>query len=260
MIILVKIFIYLIIYSFIGWAYESIICSTGARKIINRGFLNGPICPIYGFGAMVVILLFYQRVENIYILFFASMLLISIVEYITSFLLEKIFHAKWWDYSNYRFNIKGRIFLLGAIVFGIFSVLAIKLVHPFIENIVNFIPEWILISSSILIFTLIMIDLYITVRYLFKLNSTLEEIQSAFNNYKEQYLKRTKRIKDSILGKFEESEFYSERIERLLNWKPLQGIRLARAFPKIRPQKVNDAWQKLKARLLSKNGRDKMDK
>jgi len=257
--ILVKILTYLIMYSFIGWFYESIIRSIGAKKIINSGFLNGPFCPIYGFGAVVVILLFYQRVENIYILFFASMVLTSALEYVTSYLLEKIFHTKWWDYSNYLFNIKGRVFLPGAIVFGILSVLTIKFVHPFIEKTVISIPEWILTSSSILIFILIMIDLYITVRYLFKLNNRLEEIQSAFNYYKEQSLNRTKEFKDTIVEKFEKSEFYSERIEQLLNWKPTQIKRLARAFPKLIPQKANDAWQKLKVRLLSKNEDDKKE-
>jgi len=259
LIFIVKIFIYLIIYSFIGWLYESTLCSISAKKIINRGFLNGPICPIYGFGAIAVILVFYQRVENIGILFLGSMLLTSVVEYITSFLLEKIFHTKWWDYSNRHFNIKGRIFLLGAVVFGAFSVLAIKFIHPLIERIVNLIPEWVLVSSSILILVILLIDLYITTRYLFKLNNRLEEIQIAFNYYKEQYLKRTKEFKGAVFEKFEKSEFYNERIEKLLNWMPKQGKRLARAFPGLRPQKVNGIWQKLKTRLLSnnKNGKKK---
>jgi len=252
LIVLSKIFTYLIIYSFIGWFYESTIRSVATKKIINSGFLNGPICPIYGFGAVVVILIFYQRVENIYILFFASAILTNTIEYITSFLLEKIFHAKWWDYSNYRFNINGRIFLLGAVVFGVFSVLAIKYVHPLIEKMVNLIPVRVLISSSILILILILIDLYITVKYLFKLYNTLGDIQIAFNSYKEQYLKRTKEFKDTLLENFEKSEFYSERIEKLLSWKPMQIKRLARAFPKFRPQKANEAWKKLKTRLLSK--------
>lgn len=255
--ILTRIFIFIIIYSFIGWFYESILRSISAKKIINSGFLNGPICPIYGVGAIVVILLFYQRIENIYILFFASMLVTSAVEYITSFLLEKIFHARWWDYSTYRFNINGRIFLLGSIAFGTFSVLEIKFIHPFIENIVNPITEGVLVSAIILIFILLVIDLYITVRSLFKLNNRLEEIQTAFNYYKEQSLNRTKEFKATMFEKFEKSEFYSERVEKLLNWKPVQIKRLLRAFPKLRPQNANDAWQKLKIKLLSKNKKDK---
>ena len=122
---------------------------------------------------------------------------------------------------------------------------------------VNSLTEWVLVSVSILIFILLAIDIYITVRYLFKLNNRLEEIQTAFNYYKEQSLNRTKEFKATMFEKFEKSEIYSERIEKLLNWKPLQIKRLARAFPRLRPQKVNDAWRKFKIGLLSNNKNDK---
>lgn len=257
MIIISTWFLWLITYSFIGWVYESIICSIDGKKLVNRGFLNGPLCPVYGFGAIIMILVLDQRTENIFVLFFAGMLITSTVEYITALLLEKLFKAKWWDYSNYRFNIQGRVFLLGALVFGVMSVLLIKYTHPLVKGIYNQLPDWVLISSSIIILIVVIIDLYITVRYLLILNDRLKEIQSALNNFLNQSLKRAEELKGTFFEKFEESEFYSEYIKKLFTLNRFQGKRLARAFPKLNLQVANEAWEKLKKMLLNNNKDDK---
>jgi len=251
--ILVKWFLWLIAYSFIGWIYESIVCSIGQRKLVNRGFLNGPVCPVYGFGALACILFLDQRTDNVFILFFAGMLLTCTVEYITALLLEKLFDAKWWDYSHHRFNIQGRVCLLGAVVFGILTVLLIKYIHPFVSGLIDQLPDWALVTSSVFIFIIIMLDLYVTVHHLLLLNGRLKEIQAALNGFLEQYAKRAGELKDTLFDKFEENEYYSERIKRLFSLNRFQSIRLARAFPKLRFIKYNDAWQTLKSILLSNN-------
>ena len=117
-------FLWLMIYSIIGWVYESTICSIGHRKLINRGFLNGPVCPIYGTGAVLVLLVL-GRIQNPVLLFFAGALVTCSLEYLTSWLMEKLFHARWWDYSKRKFNIGGRVCLIGAVVFGAFSVVLV---------------------------------------------------------------------------------------------------------------------------------------
>lgn len=244
-------FLWLITYSFLGWVYESMVCSICEKKFINRGFLNGPVCPVYGFGALTAILFLDQTTDNLVVLFLAGMLLSCTVEYITAILLEKLFHAKWWDYSHHRFNFQGRVCLLGAVVFGSLSVLLIKYIHPFVGRLTNQLPDWALIACAIFIFTVIMLDLYITVRHLLLLKGRLAEIQSAFNRFIEQYAKRAEGLKNSLLDKFEESEFYNERIKNLINLSRFQDIRLARAFPTLRPLKYNEAWQKLKSILLN---------
>ena len=116
-------FMLLMIYSFIGWVYESVLCSITQKTLVNRGFLNGPICPIYGFGALSVILLLKDIQHNLIALFLASMVVTGVLEYLTSYLLEHFFHAKWWDYSDQPFQIEGRVCLLGVTVFGLMSVL-----------------------------------------------------------------------------------------------------------------------------------------
>jgi len=251
LIFLSKYFLWLITYSFLGWVYESAICSIDERSLVNSGFLNGPVCPVYGFGALASIFFLDQRTDNVFILFFAGMLITCTVEYITALLLEKLFHAKWWDYSHNRFNFQGRVCLLGAVVFGFLSVLLIKYIHPFVGRLTNQMPDWALIACTIFIFIVTMLDLYITVRYLLLLNGRLEEIQIAFNHFVEQYAKRAEGLKNALLDKFEESEFYNERIKKLINLSRFQDIRLARAFPKLRSLKYNDAWQKLKNILLN---------
>ena len=117
-------FLWLMIYSIIGWVYESTICSIGHRKLINRGFLNGPYCPIYGTGAVLVLLVL-GRIQNPVLLFFAGAVVTCSLEYLTSWLMEKLFHARWWDYSKRKFNIDGRVCLIGAVVFGAFSVVLV---------------------------------------------------------------------------------------------------------------------------------------
>ena len=105
------------IYSLLGWVCESTYCSILAKKLINRGFLNGPFCPIYGVGALLIVKLLSPFSHNLVILFFASLLLTSLLEYLTGFAMEKLFHAKWWDYSHRRFNIQGRVCLGNALIF-----------------------------------------------------------------------------------------------------------------------------------------------
>lgn len=243
-------FLCLIVYSVIGWAYESALCSIKEGELINRGFLNGPVCPVYGFGALASIVFLYQRTDSLLLLFLAGMLLSCTVEYITAVLLEKIFNTKWWDYSNYRFNLHGRISLLGAVVFGILSVLLVKYIHPVVSGFILGLPFRVLLASSLAAFIILMTDLYFTVRHLLLLNGRLQEIQYAINCFVGQYAKRAGTLKDSLLDKFEESDFYSDRIKILFSLSRFQNIRLARAFPRLKSVKYNDAWQKLKATLL----------
>ena len=119
MLVAAKVFLWFILYSFFGWVYESTLCSITSRSLVNRGFLNGPLCPVYGFGALTVILAFWREPDiSPWNLFFSSMVLTCTLEYITSWAMEKLFHARWWDYSEYRYNINGRVCLLGALAFG----------------------------------------------------------------------------------------------------------------------------------------------
>lgn len=134
-----KYFIWLILYSIMGWCYETTLCSVREKKFVNRGFLNGPYCPIYGWGAVMIILAL-GWIQNPAILFVTGAVLTCTLEYITSYVMEKMFHARWWDYTNRKFNINGRVCLLGAVVFGSFSVILIKFLHPPIADVTDNMP------------------------------------------------------------------------------------------------------------------------
>lgn len=126
--------LYFFFYSAVGWAFESTYCSMGERKLINRGFLTGPMCPIYGTGTLVMEVLLYNPFrDNPIAIFFLGMLLCDIVEYLTSFIMEKLFNARWWDYKDELLNIKGRICLKHTIIWGMGSLAFVKIVHPRIE-------------------------------------------------------------------------------------------------------------------------------
>lgn len=103
---LCRVIFYFMIYSVVGWIYETTLCSITDRHFVNRGFLNGPYCPIYGSGALLDVLIL-GRIENPFLLFILGVLVTCSLEYLTSYVMEKLFKARWWDYSDKKFNIGG---------------------------------------------------------------------------------------------------------------------------------------------------------
>ena len=265
-----KIFLWLMIYSFFGWVYESILCSITSGSLVNRGFLNGPVCPIYGFGALVVILAFWREPNiRVWNLFFSSMVLTCTLEYLTSWAMEKLFHARWWDYSEYRFNINGRVCLLGAVAFGAFSVLLIKVVHPRVSAFVDGFSPAAITAASAALFLTGAADCMVTVRHILALNGRLAEIQAAIDAYRAQSRQRAEalgqrlqaRLEESVAAssleelrerleeRFEESVHNSRRVQALLELRSFQDRRLLRAFPHLSSTRYGDALKKLRERI-----------
>jgi len=133
-------FLWFIAYSFAGWAYETALFTIVLSHWTNRGFLHAPLCPIYGTAAMAAIAILYGRVKNIALLFLAGAFLATVLEYITSVVLELLFDARWWDYSSRSFNIHGRVCLLGAVIFGTMVVVLVRFIHPQVEKLTARIP------------------------------------------------------------------------------------------------------------------------
>lgn len=134
-----KIFLYFIIYSFFGWLFEVAYAYTHQGKFVNRGFLHGPFCPLYGFSSVIIITLLNPFKHNFILLFVMSTILTSVIEYVTGFLLEKVFNQKWWDYTEDPFNLHGRICLLFSLMWGVACVLIIKIVQPIFAALLSFI-------------------------------------------------------------------------------------------------------------------------
>lgn len=157
-------FDWFIIYSFLGWMYETIYCSIDQGKYCERGFLYGPICPIYGVCTVLAILLL-DRVKNNIVLFFSCAFLASSVEYIVSFCMEGIFGRRWWDYSDQLLNLNGRICLGAAIVFGLIGIVVIRYLHPMLERYlhISLNAEVIKIISKIYL-AIFLFDLFVTIK------------------------------------------------------------------------------------------------
>ena len=249
-------FVWFVVYSIVGWAWETALFTVQEKKFINRGFLNGPLCPIYGTGAILLVFVFWGRTENLLVLFFASLVLTTTLEYLTAVLLERFFNAKWWDYSAYPVNFKGRISLISSLVFAVMSVLLIRFIHPFLSS------QTVRLSfraKEILLFVFVLylfIDMTVTVRHILLLNGRLGEIQGALNGFFTKYRRRAGEFKNAILVNFEESEFYSERIKSLFSLDRLQNRRIFRAFPRLKSITYDEALKKLKSRILGSRNRD----
>lgn len=157
--VLSKIFINFLVYSFMGYIMEIIICSIQYKKLVNRGFLFGPICPIYGVGALLICWGLGRYESNPVLVFVLGMIITSTVEYYTSYIFEKIFHNKWWDYSDRPDNINGRICLGNCLGFGVGSILIIFVFQPTILYFMSFIPDKFILIFATIAFVLLIADL-----------------------------------------------------------------------------------------------------
>ncbi len=259
-------FIYFITYSILGWICEVIFCSIPEKKFINRGFLNGPLCPIYGFGALIVIFFLTPFKESIFLVFIFGLIFTSVLEYLTSYAMEKIFHSKWWDYSNNKFNINGRVCLLNSILFGLLSVFVMFVLHVKIVEVVDNISYlWIQIIAifSIVILT---VDITVTVQSAININEKLQKLRDLSSEIKERLDEkqlfmeakihdRVSMLKENIENIEYGKELYA-RIERLVKdfnqtakSNKFFERRLIRAFPNMKSIKFQDQFQSLKNEL-----------
>lgn len=175
------------IYSFLGWLWETFPCSAiELDKIHNRGFLLGPICPIYGLGASLSFGVL-KNFESSLEIFIYSAFLSCLIEYIIGYLLEKFFHKRWWDYSNYPFQIKRRVCLYGLLIFGLANILIVKKLTPILLFSLSLSSDRILDLLVISFGILFAIDLILTLNHLthgFKtLNKVYEVIDDNFSDY-----------------------------------------------------------------------------
>ena len=175
-------FLCFFIFSFVGWSFESILCSYyNDSHFINRGFLIGPYCPIYGFGGLFCFLCF-GKIGNIFLLFISAAISCTILEYLTSFLMEKLLHAKWWDYSHLPFNIKGRVCLYGTVLFGILAVLTCRVIAPQLMSFFVKMPDFIIIICATVISAAMFADAIFTFLSWSNLNSDLKTIYASMTD------------------------------------------------------------------------------
>ncbi len=173
----INVFYNFIIYSFLGWVYESLYVSFLKKSWVNRGFLNGPVIPIYGAGATLVYIVFWPYRNQYFLVFLGGMLLATLLEYLTSFCMELLFHAKWWDYSDKKFNINGRICLSVSVFWGLLSIFMTLVLQPHIVQILDVIPRLYGEYIGYFIFIVFISDTTITVIHTLQLDAILTDLQ-----------------------------------------------------------------------------------
>ena len=137
---LYQVFAYFLIYSCLGWCLEVIYAAVTTGQLVNRGFLNGPVCPIYGFGMVIVLFALTPLSHSLLLLYLGGVILPSALELVGGWALYKLYHTRWWDYSDYPFNIGGYICLEFSLLWGVGTLIVMKLVHPIIADAVALIP------------------------------------------------------------------------------------------------------------------------
>lgn len=166
------------LYGFLGWCTEVAFAAVAHGKFVNRGFLNGPICSIYGFGVLSVLLVLEPLKDNLLILFVGSVVFTSLLEFVTGWVLEKLFHDKWWDYTNRPLNIKGYVCLEFSLAWGVACVFVVDVFHPLIVKLVSVIPAtpgWVLLGVFAVTWT---VDHIVTIIEVCKLPKRLRAIQA----------------------------------------------------------------------------------
>lgn len=199
-----------LICSFAGWCIETVACSIVQKKLVlNRGFLIGPYCPIYGFAAIFFLFFLKRYYEDPITLFLWSTLGASVIEYVTSYVMEKLFNARWWDYSTEKYNVNGRICFKNAIYFGLMGMFFIYIVDPFLEGLLGQIPYLTLEIVASILFIIFIVDTIISFHVISRLKIS------------------TKLLQDS-------SEMISEQVKKELRKEGVLKRRLLNAFPDMK--------------------------
>ncbi len=191
-------------YSFIGWLWETIYCSLKAKHFVYRGFLFGPITPIYGFGVTGVLYFIEPYQNNLALLYILATLLVTILEYLTSFLLEKLFHARLWDYSKVPLNINGRVAIPVSLFWGIGCVLIVRVVNPRVEEAIFQCVDTFGIFLPLVLLMLISFDFGFTLANVASFRRKLTELNDAIQEKKTQLQSDVSELKTAAAEQFDD--------------------------------------------------------
>ena len=232
-----KYFILFIIYSFAGWIMETLWVSWCNKRLVDRGFLIGPYCPIYGFGALLIVLLLSKLSFSPILVFLMTVLVCGALEYFASWIMEKIFKARWWDYSNVKFNLNGRICLKNLIAFGIMGIAVIYVINPNLEIWIEyFINKEQLRVLAFILWTIFVMDFVISTVVVYGFRKTTEKVNE-------------ERIGDN-------TEQITKMVRKLLSEKSFFHRRFINAYPKLEAIKTKMKEIKTKIEDVTNDAKD----
>mgnify|MGYP002509476529 FL=1 len=205
--------LYFFIYGFVGWCTEVAYATVKQKKFVNRGFLNGPICPVYGVGIGLVVMLLEPMNGTIVSLYVVSTALVTTIEGVTGYLMDKLFHHKWWDYSNQPLNIGGYVCLLFSLAWGVACVLIVRVIHPFVYQMVVMIPVTVGIVFAAVFGVGLLADMYVTTAEILKLNKKLETMEKISAELRELSDMIGVNIHESVMETMEFSEETKKQLD-----------------------------------------------
>ncbi|MDT8717241.1 putative ABC transporter permease [Clostridium sp. 19966] len=246
-----NLFFSFIIYAFLGWALEVIFKLITEKKFINRGFLHGPLCPIYGITGMIMMMIAPYMENNVVYIFFSGTIMATIAELIVGYLLEKLFDTKWWDYSKNVLNYKGYICLQFSLGWGLLAVISIIFINPLVENIIKFMIEYFGQPLYQTLLVLLVIDITLTINDLIEFKRLFIELQDILSEIKlnvDMLVEKANSndVKTVIQEKIKSLEKMQLNLLGRLNFK--QKI-LLKAYPKLYSRRYNEAIIDIRKKL-----------
>lgn len=237
--------------SILGWCMEVVCKLIQFHRFINRGFLIGPYCPIYGFGAVLVTALLSRYSDSPLAVFVLAMVICGALEYVTSYVMEKLFHARWWDYSQKRFNLNGRVCADTLIPFGLLGLVMIYLVKPFLFGWFVSFPDWLLNTLCYGLIGLLAVDTILSTRVLGKIRCNANHVEGdsteAITNAVRARLAQEGVLMRRTLRAFPYAKLYSTDVQRKLK-EHHQALRREMKAARIKArQDIHDREEKLRA-------------
>ena len=288
-----EILAYFFVYGVLGWCVEVAFAAVKEGRFVNRGFLNGPICPIYGVGVVSVIFSLQGFSESLVILYLASAVLVTFIEWLTGYVMDRIFHQKWWDYSGQPLNIGGYVCLPFSLIWGVFCVFIVKCFKPLVAHLIGYIPHIAEIVILVILSIAMIADLYVTASAILKLNKRLEAMEkiaaelrefsdrmgeNIYENVKDG-MEKEEQLKSKVAGMKEvrkelraeysagKEEWYKSqqqkldelkgRYDSLVNELGSVGERLVKAFPNMESRIHKDALREVKKRVAMRRNKRK---
>ena len=239
-------FLLFIAYSTLGWCGEMLYCSIPKGKLCEkRGFLNGFLCPIYGHGALLVLYGLRGGFQNPLLTFFFGALLTSALEYFTSWLMEKLFHMRWWDYSHYKFQINGRVCLLNSTCFGLACVLLCHIVHPWLWAHILGLGDVVIVPLASFICGIYLTDTVLSVRSAIQLSAQMGKLRDLQSEIKSFVAEKRE---ENLERRAERREEARERARTLRYSTDIFERRLLHSHPQLRAAR-EDLLASIRARL-----------
>lgn len=237
------------VYATIGWIIEVVFHAVNVGQFVNRGFLAGAYCPIYGFGMLFVLWFLHPHMDSPWRLFLFSIIITTLIELVGGFLLEFFFHNRWWDYSDVPFNFKGYICVRFSLYWGFAALIAVKFVHPVVEKFYDVLPHFVMYPLLGVLFCVIIVDSIITNIGVLNMNHELAELHAISNKIESFSDNFGERIADQVFRSQEAKKVLNKKFNERMDAFSKKHSRFLKAFPQLESKEHKGFFKQAKEKL-----------